>query len=742
MLETPLATFFLDQPVNESTVPAGPRFLQGWVVAKPGLVITDLRLRIGPRLYPVFHGHPRADLAQHFGAREPFLLAGFEAEIELTAGENRLEFEACFITGEWRPLITQVLYAIDNTFDPLPRSGIVNPHEFSRALRLTLQRAREIPLEQAAREVAALLPYPFVTRFSAIPFHGHLHHPPLLLRADFGRMIVEGWIFHETKRIRQVAATVDLQAWQTLEMGGERPYVASLHPDQPNARFSGIHGFIDIPAQLPQPVSVRLYAELEEGNWTLCHVQRNHVYDSEQNKKPYVTGSLPTFWRAARALEQACIARGFTVSREGTFYQGLREDWRDYRIRRVPRRAPAPDAKRAVAAAAKRAPGRVTLISHNLNYEGAPLFLVEYAEFLAKHGSTLTVISAAEGPLRARYEALGANVQLVDVKPLREATSAASLKRAIAELSRATNLSDADLVVANTLSAYWGIHLARQARRRSLWYIHESTTPDCFYLGQCHPSLLPVVKASFGLASHVSFLTESTRHYYRPLLTRSNHSLNPGWIDLEKLNHFRAHHSREALRARLHLAPATRLVINPGTVCERKGQHIFARAVDLLWRSHPQLAAHAEFLMIGARDTRFDREMDDLLGTLNRPNLRLVPETPTPYTYYGAADLYVCSSYEESFPRVVLEAMGFSLPILSTAVHGIPEMVRGDQEAVLVPPGDSAALAAGMARLLTDAAAGAALAAKAHARVAAEYGSATLLPRHLALACAVANGDA
>ncbi len=742
MQETPLATFFLDEPAHESTVPAGPRLIRGWAVARPGVVITDLRLRLGERLFPVFHGHPRADLARHFGAREPFLLAGFEAEIELAPGENRLEFDACLLTGEWRPLVTQLLYAIDNPFEPLPRTGIVNPHEFSRALRLTLQRARDQPLEQAAQEVAAALPLPFVTRFAAVPFHGHLHHPPLLLRADFGRMIVEGWIFHETRRIRQVAATVDLQAWQTLEMGGERPYVAGLHPDQPNARFSGIHGFIDIPAQLPQPVSVRLYAELDEGEWTLCHVQRNHVYDHEQNKQPYAAGSLPTFWRAAKALESACLARGFAVPRDRNFYATLREDWTDYRTRRLPRRA-APPAQTEANAAAEVPPsgaatGCVALVTHNLNYEGAPLFLVEFAEYLAGRGSRLQVISAAEGPLRARYEALGATVTVVDVAALRQATDAGGLRRALAALARTLDLGAADLVVANTLSAYWGVHLAKRARRPSLFYIHESTTPDCFYLGHLPPAVLPVVKETFALASHVSFLTDSTRRYYRPLLTRANHGLNPGWIDLRKLDAHRASHSRESLRARLHLAPATRLVINPGTVCERKGQHIFARAVDLLWRAHPDLAAHAEFLMIGARETRFDREMDDLLGTLNRPNLRLVPETPAPYDYYGAADLYVCSSYEESFPRVVLEAMGFGLPILATAVHGIPEMVRADREAVLVPPGDSAALAAGLARLLANPVAGAALGTAARARV-GEFSAETLLPRHAAWAAGLAR---
>jgi glycosyltransferase involved in cell wall biosynthesis len=115
-----------------------------------------------------------------------------------------------------------------------------------------------------------------------------------------------------------------------------------------------------------------------------------------------------------------------------------------------------------------------------------------------------------------------------------------------------------------------------------------------------------------------------------------------------------------------------------------------------------------------------------------------VPETPAPYDYYGAADLYVCSSYEESFPRVVLEAMGFGLPILGTRVHGIPEMARDGREAMLVPSGDSAALAAGLARLLGDPAHGATLAANARARI-EEFSAANLLPRHTALAARVAH---
>ena len=246
---------------------------------------------------------------------------------------------------------------------------------------------------------------------------------------------------------------------------------------------------------------------------------------------------------------------------------------------------------------------------------------------------------------------------------------------------------EASLVVANTLSAWWGVHLAHAAGRPSLLYIHESTSPNGFFRGLLPAPALAVVEETFRLASRVSFLTATTQRYYTALSDGSNYCLNPGWIDLAAIARFRAAHTRETLRSRLGIAPGRKLVINVGTVCERKGQHLFARAVNLLWENAPDLAAAADFVMIGGRDTPYDRDLAKFLTQLNRPNLRVLPETGGIYDFYGAADLFVCSSYEESFPRVVLEAMAFALPIASTEVHGIPEMARPDREALLVPAG-------------------------------------------------------
>src|SRR5690606_10896283 len=62
---------------------------------------------------------------------------------------------------------------------------------------------------------------------------------------------------------------------------------------------------------------------------------------------------------------------------------------------------------------------RLLLLTHNLNLEGAPLFLLEYATYMAKDaGFQLEILASQDGPLRPAYEALGAHLTLIDSAPL------------------------------------------------------------------------------------------------------------------------------------------------------------------------------------------------------------------------------------------------------------------------------------------------------------------------------------
>ena len=65
------------------------------------------------------------------------------------------------------------------------------------------------------------------------------------------------------------------------------------------------------------------------------------------------------------------------------------------------------------------------------------------------------------------------------------------------------------------------------------------------------------------------------------------------------------------------------------------------------------------------------------------------------------SDLLVCASDVESLPRTVLEAMAWELPVLATAVYGLPELIDDGETGWLCAPRDVDALADGLRRALT-----------------------------------------
>ena len=92
-------------------------------------------------------------------------------------------------------------------------------------------------------------------------------------------------------------------------------------------------------------------------------------------------------------------------------------------------------------------------------------------------------------------------------------------------------------------------------------------------------------------------------------------------------------------------------------------------------------------------------------------------------------DVLVVPSLSEGAPLVVLEAMAAGIPVVASAVGGIPDQVRHEKEGLLVPPGDSTALGDALISLLQNPARARQLGEAGHQRWASEFNHATMVRR-------------
>ncbi len=145
-------------------------------------------------------------------------------------------------------------------------------------------------------------------------------------------------------------------------------------------------------------------------------------------------------------------------------------------------------------------------------------------------------------------------------------------------------------------------------------------------------------------------------------------------------------------------------ILSVGRLDRQKGHHLLLEALGALHREgyrfrltivgsgpwHERLEGQAERLGIEERFTLAGRVFHE--------------ELPD---YYRRADLFVLACFNDNgnmdnLPNVLLEAMACGVPVVSTRLQGIPELIEDGASGLLAPPEDVAGLTTAVRRLLDD----------------------------------------
>jgi len=356
---------------------------------------------------------------------------------------------------------------------------------------------------------------------------------------------------------------------------------------------------------------------------------------------------------------------------------------------------------------------KLLFLSHQGDLGGATSAMVEGIEALVARGHSAEVWMPDAGSMIAKLNTLGVAHRIVDL-PLWASTKGRKAWRLRWRTWRATAplaamLRDAkpDLVVTNTMVLGVGALAAERAGLKHVWWIHEFGREDHgleFASGDAwaaaimrRTTSLAIVNSDAVAAKYAGFMPREkiVRIYYRIDPTPAADA-----PDLEPAGAF-------------HLAL-------PGSLNPQKGQGDAIAALTILARDNKRPHLHffgegaegyTARLRSAARDggveaqTHFHGHVRDLGARLGKANAVLV------------------TSRNEAFGRVTVEALRAAVPVIASDAGGTQELIDDGKTGLLYPPGDGAALARQIARVMDDAAFAASLAAAGAAWAGPRFGA-------------------
>jgi GalNAc-alpha-(1->4)-GalNAc-alpha-(1->3)-diNAcBac-PP-undecaprenol alpha-1,4-N-acetyl-D-galactosaminyltransferase len=326
---------------------------------------------------------------------------------------------------------------------------------------------------------------------------------------------------------------------------------------------------------------------------------------------------------------------------------------------------------------------RITFVISSLTSGGAERVMSTMANAWAEAGNAVTIITLTARSVEPFYplDPAVSRIGLGRARPsptpahaaLGNVTRVKALRTAIRSSRPDVIISFLDTTNVLTLLATRGIKVPV--------VVAEHTDPGLKHL---HPAWSRLRAWTYPWAARLVVLSESSKAFF-PDKIRRNTVIIPNPVAIDP-----PHGPVEK--------PMRPLVAAMGRFGPEKG---FDMLIDAFAMIAPQLPDW-DLVIWGEGDLRPELTAHrDRLGLTER--IHFPGRTTAPHDELRKAEIFVLSSRREGFPMVLAEAMACGLPGVAFNISsGIPDILRDHHDGLLVPSGDTRALAKSLASLMTD----------------------------------------
>ncbi len=243
-----------------------------------------------------------------------------------------------------------------------------------------------------------------------------------------------------------------------------------------------------------------------------------------------------------------------------------------------------------------------------------------------------------------------------------------------------------------------------------VFHLHGSEMKP-FYFGR-GKFFRRLISGQLERASHVLVLSESWREFVKEIAPRANVTIIPNYISPPPLS--ACHQQHDGTR-----------VLFLGMFGERKGVYDLLKAFSQISALVPDM----ELFLGGNGEVDEVAEAVKGYGLESKVNVLGWVSGDAKKKLLETGDIFVLPSYNEGLPVSILEAMSWEIPVISTRVGGIPQLVRDGTDGILINPGDVEALSQALLALGRQVEFRQQLGRAARSRIEASYSRENVLPQ-------------